>query len=34
MHEGRPTTSQLNRMAALEKQLTAAAAAFEKATKR
>ena len=34
MHEGRPTTSQLTRMAALEKQLSDAAAAFEKATKR
>ena len=34
MHEGRPTASQLTRMAALEKQLADAAALFEKATKR
>ena len=34
MHEGRPTSSQLTRMAALERQLTEATARFEKATKR
>lgn len=33
MYEGRPTQSQLTRMAALEKQLDAATAAFEKAAK-
>ena len=34
MHEGRPTSSQLSRMAALEQQLNEAAARYEKAVKR
>ena len=34
MHEGRPTASQLNRMATLGAQLDAAVALFEKASKR
>ncbi len=34
MHEGRPTQSQLTRMAVMEKQLQDAIETFEKAAKR